>query len=496
MYKKVYSFERWCLREDTTLFTALSTLESNTTKVCFVVSSSGKFIGSITDGDIRRGLLVGSELGDPVTKVLNQAAVYVRNEQELDAVQLSGQSIDAVPLLDGDHCITAILVPNSYLDMIPLVIPDLSGNEIKYVNDCVEGGWISSKGVYVSKFESMFSDRHNGHSAVSVSNGTVALELAMKAFGIGHGDEVIVPNLTFAATVNAVINCGAVPVLCEVDETTWCLSIEEVLKLVNGKTKAIIPVHLYGKIFDTQRFREVLNRSDIYIIEDCAEGLGSRKRDMPLGVHGDASTFSFFANKVLTTGEGGMVLFRDSAVAKTARQIRDHGMNQRQRYYHEIIGSNYRMTNLQAAVGVAQMERLDKFLIKRASIFREYQTLFNGLDYFVENQKNTDETQVCWLYTVLLKEGIDRDRVIETLAVKYNIESRPTFRCLHSMPPYKNFAASESLRTSEKISTYGISLPTFTSMSSPDIRRIATRLIAAIEASIDIGSVDRKLIDA
>ena len=248
---------------------------------------------------------------------------------------------------------------------IPLLEPSLNGNEMKYVSECINSGWVSSKGEFVRRFEEMFSLLNQDLHSVSASSGTSALHLALIALDIGKGDEVIVPNLTFAATVNAVLHSGAKPILVDVDDRSWNITVEKVKPLISKHTKAIIPVHLYGQPCDLIGLRRLADLNNLYLIEDCAEALGSSFDGNPVGTYGDASMFSFFGNKTITTGEGGMVIFKEKFLANKAKIFRDHGMNPDKKYWHDYIGYNYRLTNIQAALGLAQLEQLNSILEKK-----------------------------------------------------------------------------------------------------------------------------------
>jgi perosamine synthetase len=260
------------------------------------------------------------------------------------------------------------------LRSISIASPLLNGNELNYVTDCLKTNWISSQGKYVKEFERQFELYHENFNAVAVSNGTVALHLALEAIGIGENDEVLVPNLTFAASVNAIIYAKAIPVLVDISKETLNIDLNKIENLITKNTKAIMVVHLYGSPCDMNSIIEISKKYNLKIIEDCAEALGSYYYNRPVGVFGDVSTFSFYGNKTITTGEGGMVLFKDNEIAEKARVLRDHGMSKSKRYWHDFVGYNYRLTNIQAAIGVAQFERLN---VKKIT-FNEEKHLMRG----------------------------------------------------------------------------------------------------------------------
>jgi perosamine synthetase len=450
----------------------LEIIDRNAKGICFVVKNN-LLVGIATDGDIRRFLLKGGQLEQPIELAMNkeyQCLPVSSSDNEIrNALSLK---LKMIPLIDNKGYIVDV-ADMSRLHKIPVLEPDLSGKELEYVQDCIQTSWISSQGKYVSKFEAMMEDLHPGTRAVSVSNGTTALHLALVVLGVNGGDEVILPNLTFAACANAVIYCGATPVFCDVEESTWCIDIQEAEKLITKRTKAIMPVHLYGQMSNMDGIKAVSEKYNLKIIEDCAEALGSKWNNVPAGTFGDVATFSFFGNKTITTGEGGMVLFRDQRNAERARTLRDHGMSKEKRYWHDQVGFNYRLTNLQAAVGVAQLERFDKILAKKIEIGNLYSKYFENatgvmhIPKRLEGVKNSN-----WLYTILIDPRLNRDKLIERLKY-FGIETRPVFYPLNEMPPYKNFPRSKNLNVSQKVSKSGISLPTSITLGAEEIESIS-----------------------
>jgi perosamine synthetase len=450
---------------------ALTLINKNSYGICFVTLEK-KLVGVLTDGDIRRALINNTNLEDSVEKSMNTdfVAMHIETPSKEVRKKISNQ-IRVIPLLDSDGQIVDISnIKKTHA--IPLMEPSFLGNESEYVNDCLETGWISSKGKYVNKFEKSFEELHNDMFAVSVSNGTVALQLAMLALDIKQGDEVIVPNITFAASVNSIIHCGATPVLCEIDPLTWCLDSNEVKKLITSRTKAIMPVHLYGQVCQMEEISQLANENDLYVIEDCAEALGSLWKGKRVGTFGEAATFSFFGNKTITTGEGGMVLFKNKEVSIRAKTLRDHGMNSHKRYWHDVIGYNFRLTNIQAAIGVAQLEKLDDIVQKKIHIGHSYSKLLKNhelIDQVPELDNNIVNSY--WIFSLLLKNKNNRDEIVKRL-LELGVETRPVFYPLHEMPPYKNLKKSQSLSNSIHISKYGLSLPSATSLTNVNIKYI------------------------
>ena len=259
------------------------------------------------------------------------------------------------------------------MNSIPISKPSISQKEIEYVTDAVKSGWVSSLGKYIDIFEKNFADYCGTKYAVTTSNGTAALHLALVSFGIGPGDEVIIPDLTFIATANAVKYSGAKVITVDVHKDTLCINEDEVKKAITKNTKAIIPVHLYGHPAAMIELNEIARNHNLIVIEDAAEAHGAEINGIKVGGIGHAGTFSFYGNKVLTTGEGGMVTTNDKNIYDRLKYLRDHAMDSDKRYWHKEVGFNYRMTNLQAAMGVAQLERINEILDKKKKIFQWYE---------------------------------------------------------------------------------------------------------------------------
>lgn len=367
-------------------------------------------------------------------------------------------------------------------EKIPIARPSFLGNEKKYVADAMETGWISSIGPYIDRFEKEFAAYHGMKHAVATHNGTIALHLALSAAGVGLGDEVLVPDLTFIATANSVRYCNAVPVLTDVGTEDWNMSAAHIEKALGPSTRAVIPVHLYGNPAEMNEIMEIAGKKDLIVIEDCAESTGAMIGSQKVGTFGHISCFSFFGNKIMTTGEGGMCLTNDDELAEKMRVLRDHGMNRKKKYWYDYPGFNYRMTNLQAAVGLAQLEQLENLLSSRDLIRHQYKKRLSssGRIKFQEDQGNRS---VNWLMTIRV-EGVDfeqRDRIMEELARKY-IDSRPVFYPIHFMPFYNGpeFRRGENSCTI-LISREGISLPTYIGLDEEKIDYIAGCLLEAIE---------------
>ncbi len=467
MLKKIICSEKNSLRK------ALKIIDKNAMGVCFVVDKSNKLRGVLTDGDIRRALLKNADLDSNVIDHMNKKFLSLPISSDIEEVNkyLQKKKYKVIPLCNKQGEVVDF-ANRDHLRSIPILSPSLNGNELNYLNDCITTNWISSKGKYVSKFENIFEVLHPNYYALAVSNGTTALHLALVALGIKEGDEVIIPDSTFAATINAVLYCNATPVICEINNETWCIDENEIKSLITSKTKAIIPVHLYGLPANMKEIMKIANNSNLFVLEDCAEAIGSKINDKRVGTYGDCSTFSFYGNKTITTGEGGMVLFKNKKHFELGKLLRDHGMSKNKRYWHEIVGFNYRMTNLQAAVGVAQMERFEEIINKKREIFNFYNlNLLNlkGISKMPFNSNNLYNSS--WLYTLILDSSIDRDKLIHKLN-QLGIELRPSFCSLSEMPPYKNFRKSLNLKNSYLLSKNGVSLPSSITLNKIQLKFI------------------------
>lgn len=313
--------------------------------------------------------------------------------------------------------------------MIHVAEPYLIGNEEAYLLDCLRRNQFSG-GQMVERFERAFAEWVGVDHAVAVSSGTTALHLALLAIGVGPGDEVIVPDLTFVATANAVRYCGAVPVLVDVSATDWTIDVARAEMAITERTKAIIPVHLYGYLADMDRLRLVADRHGIVLIEDAAEAHGALYRGRMAGSLGDIGCFSFYGNKIMTCGEGGMVTTDDAEVADLVRRLRGQGMDPERRYWHDIVGYNYRMTEMQAAIGLAQVEKANQLVSARRNVAEWYRQHI-GKGYWQMAPLWTKPSY--WMNTIITHE---RDRMAAVLADN-DIETRPAFVPLHVMPPYR-----------------------------------------------------------
>ncbi len=366
--------------------------------------------------------------------------------------------------------------------MIELSQPDLGGNEASYVAEAMASGWISSHGKYIGLFEEAFAQIAGTRHAIATNNGTTALHLALTALGIGQGDEVIVPTVTYVATANAVRYCSAEPVLVDVEPETLNIDVEAVRAAITPRTKAVIAVHLYGIPADVQALRRLCDEHSLLLVEDAAEAHGALVGDRPVGGFGDASIFSFFGNKIMTTGEGGMVVTDDDDLARRLKLLRGQGQDPDRRYWFPVVGFNYRMTNIEAALGLAQTERFPQLLAQRRTLAGAYREALRPLaDRLQVIDPPPGTTPVPWLQNVYLRAGGDHERgaTIDNLRAN-GVDSRPVFYPMHVLPPYRS---SAPFPVADLWSARGLSLPLHTAMTHDDVATVARALERSLPAA-------------
>ncbi|MEK6943389.1 MAG: DegT/DnrJ/EryC1/StrS family aminotransferase [Nanoarchaeota archaeon] len=319
---------------------------------------------------------------------------------------------------------------------IPVCEPTLMGNELKYVTECVKTGWVSSSGKFIQEFEEKFSDYCNAKHGASCSSGTAAIHLAIEAMGIGKGDEVIIPTFTMIGACNAVIYAGAKPVLVDSEMCTWNMDPEKIEEKITKKTKAIMVMHTYGHPCDMDKIKKIAHKHSIPIIEDAAEAHGAEYNGKKTGSLGDIACFSFYANKIMTTGEGGMIVTDNKKWAENAKSLRNHCFGE-PRFLHKKVGYNYRMTNIQAAIGVAQLEKIDEYVEKRRSNAKLYNKLLNNVKGIKTPPEAKWAKNVYWMYGILANEdfGMSMPKIRDELA-KNGIETRTFFIGMHKQPAY------------------------------------------------------------
>jgi len=365
------------------------------------------------------------------------------------------------------------------MNRISVAQPKLSGNERKYVLDCLDTNWISSNGKYIGEFEKTFAEFCGVRHAIATNNGTTALHLALVVLGLQPGDEVIIPTVTYIATANAVRYCGATPVLVDVVEGTMNIDPKDIARALTPRTRGIIPVHLYGHPTEMGPVMDIAKKHGLWVLEDAAEAHGAECDGKRVGSIGDMATFSFFGNKIVTTGEGGMVTTNDDALAEKLRLFRGQGMDPKRRYWFPVIGYNYRMTNIQAAIGLAQMETVDLALADRDRLATWYNEALAPLaDRIVLPAQASWARQVFWMYNIFLRDGDAhrRDAVMQAMD-KEGVETRPVFYPMHVMPPYLE---ATSYPVADLWAQRGINLPTHQDLTREEVARVARALTQAL----------------
>lgn len=364
---------------------------------------------------------------------------------------------------------------------IPVYTPDLSGNELPYAEAALRSGWISSIGEYVERFESALAEETGCTNAIAVANGTVALHLALHCLDVGPGDEVIVPTFTYIASVNAIAQTGARPVFVDSKPDDWLLDPADVERKISDRTKAIMPVHLFGAVCAPE-VNEIARARGIKIVEDAAEALGARIDGRHVGYNADVTTFSFFGNKTVTTGEGGAVMAHDPALAARLRKVKGQGQSLTKRYWHDELGFNYRMTNICAAIGTAQMERLHAILERKQAIADLYRSELEG-NIFSFQRPLPGVKSSNWLVSLLLPPRVNRYAVMQFLSDR-GIDSRPVFYCAHHMPMYRE---DTRFPVAEEIASRGISLPSYPALTDDEVRFVCETLRDAVKAQTIAG---------
>lgn len=354
----------------------------------------------------------------------------------------------------------------------PVYQPSLTGNEKKYVMDCMDSTWISSKGKYLQKFEESFSNFIGVKYSTGVCNGTVAIYLALAAAGIQRGDEIIVPTFTYIASANPIAQIGAVPVFCDSEKESWQMSPEDAESKITSKTKAMIIPHLYGNCCDMDKITKIAHKHNLLIIEDCAEAIGTKYKGKCVGTFGDISCFSFFGNKTITTGEGGMVVSNNLELYNHAVALKTQGVSKTKEYWHDIAGYNFRMTNIEAAIGLAQLEQVEKFINQKRQIAQWYMEELKDFP-FEFNKEGHDVYHTYWMVSCLLENTDMRDSFKNFLR-ENGIETRPTFYPATAMPMYKQDETKYPIASD--IAHRGINLPSYPSLTYDNVKYICEKM--------------------
>lgn len=357
---------------------------------------------------------------------------------------------------------------------IPVYRPHLKGNEKKYLNECLDSTWISSKGEFLDRFEAHFKKFVGSEFAISVSNGTTALHLALLSLDIQPGDEVIVPSLTYVACVNAIAYTGATPVFADSLPSCWQIDPKDVMRKITPRTKAILTVHLYGHPCNIESIKKIADDAGIFLVEDCAEAFGSYYKNTHVGNFGEVATYSFFGNKTITTGEGGMLVVKDPALYKKISILKNQGNDPSRPYWHTMIGYNYRMTNIAAAIGLAQLEQASEILKKKRLLAKKYENLLKGLPLQV-HREDPNYTHSYWMISILLNDAKHRDPLYHYLSA-CGIETRLFFHPIHCLPMYEKIPSGPSCKIAMDISARGLNLPSFPELTELEVAFICEHI--------------------
>jgi perosamine synthetase len=372
------------------------------------------------------------------------------------------------------------------MGFIPVNEPLLNGNEKKYLCECIDTGWISSEGPFVKEFEQKMSATVNRKYGIAVSNGTAALEVAAQALGIGEGDEVIMPTFTIISCAMAVTKLGAIPVLVDSDINTWNMNVDEIEAKLTSKTKAIMIVHLYGLPVEVDKVLDLAKKYNLKVIEDAAEMHGQTYKGKPCGSFGDISTFSFYPNKHVTTGEGGMVVTDDEELAERCKSLRNLCFRKDVRYVHDEISDNYRFTNLQAAVGLAQLERLDEFVERKRTMGKYYTERLEsvaGLKLPISKTNYADN--IYWVYGIVLEKDIKADnKDIQKMLSEDGIGTRTFFWCMHEQPVYKKdgLFKNETYLNAEYLARKGFYIPSGLALTTEQMDEVVDKVVKVIKS--------------
>jgi perosamine synthetase len=358
--------------------------------------------------------------------------------------------------------------PTEVGEFIPLYRPFLGGREKEYVNECIDSSWISSRGTFVGRFENAFAKFIGASHVTSACNGTAALHLALETLGFASGDEIIVPTLTYVASVNTIIQAGATPVFAESLATTWQIDLKDVRRKVTPRTKALMVVHLYGHSCDMDEVVDICREFNLFLIEDCAEGFGTYYKGRHVGTFGDMAAFSFFGNKTITTGEGGMVVAKSSELLARAYHLKTQAVSPVQEYWHDAVGYNYRMTNICAAIGLAQLENATAVLEKKRQIAAWYRQGLQGLPLQIL-EETPDTVNSFWMCSIV----VDLRQSLRDWLKASKVETRPLFYPCHTLPHCRT---DESFPVAESLSARGINLPSFPELSRENVDTVCGRV--------------------
>ncbi|MBI2542867.1 MAG: DegT/DnrJ/EryC1/StrS aminotransferase family protein [Candidatus Aenigmarchaeota archaeon] len=357
---------------------------------------------------------------------------------------------------------------------IPVSKPLFSGKELEYVTDCMKTGWVSSGGKYIEEFENGFSKYLNAKHSITACNGTAALHLALLSLGIEKGDEVILPNFTMIASANSIVYTGAKPVFVDVEPRTWNIDVDKIEEKITKDTKAIMAVHIFGHPCDMDPILKIANEHGISVVEDAAESIGAEYKGKIVGCLGDVGAFSFYGNKIITTGEGGMVVTNNEETAERIKAFKNHWFDKDRTFIHKNIGFNYRMTNIQAAIGLAQLENIEKHIKIKRDIVQTYNNLLKEVDGVRTPIEEKWAKSVFWMYAVLIQDSFGKDKdVVRKELEKLGVETRLLFAPMNSQPSFAFLGDSNNYPVSEELYKRGFYLPSGLQIDDKEIQYVA-----------------------
>ncbi len=351
---------------------------------------------------------------------------------------------------------------------IPVYDLDISNYSKKLANSAINSGWISANGKYINEFENCFSQIFNGFNACATTNGTTALHLALKACGVNKNSTVIVPSFTYIATINAIKYQNATPLFVDINKDNWQIDLELLENIDSKKAQFVLIPHIYGASCDMDKLDKIIKKKKWVLIEDCAEALGSYFGKKRLGEYGECATFSFFGNKTVSTGEGGMIISKKKKIIEYCNFLKSHSMSPKKRYWHTEIGHNYRMTNIVAAIGVGQIKELNQTIKKKNLLHEKYKKSLSDLPIIFQEKK---KEQLFWVTSLLFKNISDKEKITKLLDLN-NVGWRPLFYPAHKMPMYKNYEFIKSHNLTISLSKKGIILPSYPSIREVDFKKV------------------------
>ncbi|MBF0521908.1 MAG: aminotransferase class I/II-fold pyridoxal phosphate-dependent enzyme [Candidatus Omnitrophica bacterium] len=481
MDKKMFVIE-----ENFPIKEAMKMIRKNAKGFVVAIDKKGIVKGVLTDGDIRKALITDKTVESKIKDAMQKDFISETTDTpETEILSKLNTQIKFIPILNPDKTLNKILHIDNYYEyqmrteFVPIFKPYLAGNEKKYLMECIDTGWISSQGSFVKRFESCFANYIGTKYAASASNCTTALHLALVALDIGPGDEVLCPNLTFIAPANMISLTGAKVVLVDSEKETWAMSPELIKKAITPKTKAILLVHPFGHCAKMDEIAKICKKHNLYLIEDVAEAIGGKYKGQMLGTFGDIACYSFFGNKVITSGEGGMIVTNNEKLWIKCEELRDHGMAKEKKYYYKYKGYNYRMTNMQAAIGLAQLEEIETILKIRSRQNAFYRECLGNTAHYYSRPIQSWCSYIPWLTTITLKKKDTRDKLIEYLKSQ-GVDARQMVLPISGSYPYRAIAKGK-FPVSCEISYNSLHLPSSTGLSEEQIIYIVEKVRKGIQ---------------